>query len=1208
MSLMTNVEPKRRRLVPGAPLTVGVLAGWQFYRTTTPFNYLSLIFRGIRTAARDHGVNLLLACGMGTSADPAIPPRPAWPVPSPVVDFVPVGHWNTDGLIVATPLLAHARSEYIQGIMAAGHPVVFVASGEQGPTIAADNAGGIFQALQHLIAHGHRQIAFLAGDPGDLLGDAGDRLRAYRLAVQQFGLADDSRLVAYGLHSFEGGLAAVKQILASGAPFSAIVASNDESALGAMQGLREARREIPQQVAIIGFDDRPEAAAQTPTLTSIHVPLFTVGYRSLELVLQRIDHPGEAPAPYLRIPTRLVVRESCGCQESEIAELAAAPTGSSARAIEALPAAGWEGWLARVQAAMAEAVLAETQRLSADEVHAGCHELLEAFTASLRQGHSLPFQQAIEDLVMQARAAGDDAHLWQSPLTVLRTAYVESDPGSPVLIQTMLDRARVAISEAVRRQYRAYALTQRSTADRLGLLTAQLLQALDEAQILEALAQHLPALGLRRAAVGFFEAAGEDAVAWTLLQLIPGPPPRRISTRQFPGEGIFSDSEPLSLALLPLVSQRGRAGFMAFDSAQLDIYGAIVQQVSAAVNSVQLYREATEGRRLAEEADRLKSRFLSMVSHELRNPLNLIIGLSQITLQEKVAGRTPLPLPYRQDLERIHTSAQHLSWLIRDVLDLASSEAGRLRLANELLDLSETLQPVAETGRHLAQDKNLAWQEVLPEPGPWIWGDRVRLRQVGLNLVSNAVKFTVKGGICLRVEELAGSVRVSVSDTGIGLPPEEQALVFDEFGRSERASAGGYSGLGLGLAICKRLVELHGGQIGVQSSGEEGEGSTFYFTLPTVDPARLAVDDEALARLTGRTVLLLTRHTADAERVRAYLDRRGVAVEVICLDLMPDWAAYLAQHPPQAVAIDIGLAPAQGWDVLNVLKGNPATQHIPVLFYTLTQGRGSVMEIECLTKPVGITQMAEALAQQGFAAEESSPEKTILIVDDDPAPLEMHARLAQTQMPACQVLKARNGREALAHLERQPPDLVLLDLMMPELDGFGVLEAMRAGDHTRDIPVIVVTGQALTEKDMARLSRGVATVLDKGMFSVDETLAHIEAALTRKRKLGSEAQRLVRQAMAFLHEHYSEPLSRQDLAQHVGMSDDYLTHCFRQELGMTPVAYLNRYRVAQARPLLKETDQSITEIALAVGFSNSGYFSRVFRRETGLSPEAFRRA
>jgi len=186
-------------------------------------------------------------------------------------------------------------------------------------------------------------------------------------------------------------------------------------------------------------------------------------------------------------------------------------------------------------------------------------------------------------------------------------------------------------------------------------------------------------------------------------------------------------------------------------------------------------------------------------------------------------------------------------------------------------------------------------------------------------------------------------------------------------------------------------------------------------------------------------------------------------------------------------------------------------------------------------------------------------------------------------------------------------DLVLLDLMMPEMDGFGVLQAMRERESTRDIPVIVVTGRVLTESEMARLNTGVATVLGKGLFGLDETLAHLETALERRRRLSGEAQRLVRKAMAYVQQNYQEPLTRQDLARHVGMSDDYLTYCFRQELGMTPIAYLNRYRVMQAKGLLKETDRTITQIALDVGFSDSGYFSRVFRREAGMSPDAFRR-
>ncbi|MCB0135828.1 MAG: DNA-binding response regulator, partial [Caldilineaceae bacterium] len=182
------------------------------------------------------------------------------------------------------------------------------------------------------------------------------------------------------------------------------------------------------------------------------------------------------------------------------------------------------------------------------------------------------------------------------------------------------------------------------------------------------------------------------------------------------------------------------------------------------------------------------------------------------------------------------------------------------------------------------------------------------------------------------------------------------------------------------------------------------------------------------------------------------------------------------------------------------------------------------------------------------------------------------------------------------------------DLMMPEMDGFGVLAAMHGEPATRDIPVVVVTGRTLTAAEMERLNRGVVSVLGKGLYSLEETLAHLDAALERQRKLSSDAQRLVRLAMAYLHEHYAEPLTRADIARHVGLDEDYLTYCFRQELGVTPIAYLNRYRVNQAKSLLTQTDKSVTFIAQEVGFTDSRYFSRIFRREVGVSPDAFRRA
>jgi len=177
--------------------------------------------------------------------------------------------------------------------------------------------------------------------------------------------------------------------------------------------------------------------------------------------------------------------------------------------------------------------------------------------------------------------------------------------------------------------------------------------------------------------------------------------------------------------------------------------------------------------------------------------------------------------------------------------------------------------------------------------------------------------------------------------------------------------------------------------------------------------------------------------------------------------------------------------------------------------------------------------------------------------------------------------------------------------MMPELDGFGVLKAMRTDESIRNIPVVVLTGQVLTEEDMARLNQGVAAVLQKGIFSAQETMAHVESALARAPRLGSEMQWIVRKAMAYIHKHYAEPFSRQDMARQLGLSERYLTRCFHKELNITPVEYLNRYRLKEAKAMLG-TGANVTETAMAVGFSSVSYFTRLFEKELGVSPGLYR--
>src|SRR5512138_1567962 len=252
--------------------TIGVLAGNQVYYGTILGNFIGPLLHGISSAAESRQCNLLLACGMEASSYTTA--HPAWPLPAPEVDYVPVGPWNTDGLIVVTPLFSEARSSYVQGLIAAGHPVVFAATGEVGPTVSIDNIGTVRQAVLHLMTHGHRQIAFIAGYPDDPIGDSGIRLKAFQGIVQEYELPSDPRLIAYGNHGINGGQEAMRQILASGVPFTAVVASNDESAIGAMSTLKAAGLRIPEDVAVIGNDDTVEAITQVPPLTTFHSSSF----------------------------------------------------------------------------------------------------------------------------------------------------------------------------------------------------------------------------------------------------------------------------------------------------------------------------------------------------------------------------------------------------------------------------------------------------------------------------------------------------------------------------------------------------------------------------------------------------------------------------------------------------------------------------------------------------------------------------------------------------------------------------------------------------------------------------------------------------------------------------------------------------------------------------------------------------------------------
>lgn len=1174
--------------------TIGVLAGWQFYRTATNLSYLAPIYRGISKAARDLGCNLLLGCGMGPSASPTDPLKPAWPVPQPEQDYVPIDRWNTKGLIIAVPLHSQTRSEYVQELIKAGHPIIFIGSGESGPAIVTDNSGGIFEAMHHLFQHGHRNIAFIAGSQDDMLGDTGERLRAYHQFCEDKGLNRDSRLVAYGQHIYSGGFLAMQKILESGVEFSAVMASNDESALGAMSALKEAGLRIPYDVAVVGFDNRLEGAVHEPGLSSIHVPLFDIGYRAVELLLQYIKEK-TPPAEIIKVETRLINRESCGCDRST------SKTRISENDI-------LEDRPARLAETIARMVMNQAQSLTEEECRLFGKRLVESFVSGKREGNWSAFQDALYEALKRTEERDDDAHLWQEAVSILEDGLGADDAPLSSPAESILDDARQAISAKMQQQHRRYVIQERWRSSRLSLLTAELLTALDETQIFEILGNHLPEMNIHTAVLVIFEPDEDAPLTWSTVRDVLSHDKKsiRFRSREFPPPGLLDDRLPFTLTLIPVGDQSGQLGFMVFDTEHLDLYGSIVQQLGSAFNTARLYRQATEGRRRAEEANRMKSRFLSTISHELRTPLNLIVGLSGVVLQEGEDGISPIPESTQEDIKRIHAYAQHLGGLIGDVIDLATLDAGQFRLNKELVDLGEALQIVAESGRQLATDKGLSWRAEIPETGPWFMGDRTRLRQVVLNLVNNAIKFTSRGEVNLSLKSDDRLVTISVSDTGLGIPPEEQEAVFDAFRRSERSIALGYPGLGLGLAICKTLVELQDGTLTLSSTGIEGEGATFRVTLPVVLPPMegFTQDEEILPR--EKKVLVLSTQPGTSRHLIRLLNQRGVKVQEALMGKPSSWESKPDDATPDLIILDVTVQSDLSWTTLKAIKDNQITRGIPIMLYSSSGSGESLMSLDYLTKPVEMDELTRVLDQHWVSVASAGPARTILVVDDEPNTLELHARIVRSQSSANRVLSAGNGLEALQVLQKEKVDLVLLDLQMPGMDGFGVLEAMRDNESTRGIPVIVVTGKTLSEDDMKRLNQGVAVVLKKGLFSTNETAAHIESALTQKRNLSEDTQRLVRKAMAYIHTHYSEPISRQTIARHINISEDYLTFCFRQEMGTTPIKYLQRYRVNQSKILLKNSPKTITEIAMDVGFSDSGYFSRIFHRETGMSPDQFR--
>ena len=499
------------------------------------------------------------------------------------------------------------------------------------------------------------------------------------------------------------------------------------------------------------------------------------------------------------------------------------------------------------------------------------------------------------------------------------------------------------------------------------------------------------------------------------------------------------------------------------------------------------------------EADRLKSEFLANMSHELRTPLNSVIALSGILIARMDGDLTE---EQEKQVKIIKKSGKNLLELINDILDLSKIESGKMEVNAEEFYVEDVVCDARSTVTPLASEKEININFIKDEEIPVIRSDRNKIKQVLLNLLSNAVKFTPKGGsITISATDRDGRVELSVTDTGIGIAKGNLDKIFDEFRQVDGSSTREYGGTGLGLAITRRLVKLLGGEIRVES--EIGKGSTFIINIPvTLDGVEALTEAFTQIDPDKKTILAVDDDPSVIYVLKKYLEGEGY--QVVPAHNGAEAIRLAKEVKPFAITLDIMIPGKDGWEVINELKGDPATEHIPIVVISILDNKSlgfSLGVTEYLTKPVERDTILNALGRlisPRCIGMDCTP--NVLLVDDDP--IHIMAMKAVLTGNGYKVMVAPGGKEGIETLKDATPCAIILDIMMPEVDGFMVLEELKKRKETRDIPVIILTAKDITDDDKKRLNGRIQDIIGKGNFAHEEVLRDLKNILERRKSSG----------------------------------------------------------------------------------------------------------
>ena len=1048
--------------------------------------YQVRLFDGVKRAARDRGARVIGF--QGSYLRNAGDVRPVFDG-SFLYDLVSTG--CVDGLLVTANILASGVG--IAPVRAlcetSGLPVVSIGELPGFPRLEVDTYAGLHGVLEHLIrVHGRRRFAFIRGTPEN--PDTIERERIFRSTLERLGVDVVEDWILPGNFLESSGQLAIRELFEQRRvpprAIDCVVAANDQMAVGAARALAERGISVPRDVSLVGFDDDDHASGNSPPLTTVAQPIEQLGRRSVELLLDRIR--GRAVPERTLLDTLPVWRRSCGCSGEEPSAPEVASTVPLPQRL-ALECTRMLEWLER-----RDALLFGSNAVG---------QLLAFITEDPAVD-----RDSLESALIETSDNGFDTGRFREALDpVARAVASEPNPALRASAERRLLEAQMLVSELSSRTRLLNQLHTTQDANALRVLGSAIACAKNLKVLAQVLQAGIGGLGIRYACVCLFASSGEGRLARVIAHYDPLLPssdgslqsPERlwravpptvppgstpaIESQIFPARELvpseaLAKTSGFDLLVYPLVFAEDALGYVVFDAPVLAQTAWLLEglsgHLSSAVYTLARADELRHARELAETASAAKSEFVAMISHEVRTPLTAVIGHVDLCLQ------TELDREQRGHLVRARNSSRALLSIVNDILDFSKIEARKLALESVRFDLEDVLEQVVGTHAAAAARKGLELVVDVDDAVPrFLTGDPLRLTQVLLNLVGNAIKFSPSGHVLIEVRRLERpgksgvTLEFDVADTGIGMTADQQRLVFEPFTQADSSMTRRYGGAGLGLTISRRLVELLGGELAVES--EPRRGSRFHFDC-LFGSEELKSDSPAEGA--GVRVLVVEDHELQARALSRLLTNRGYDVTVapsraVALQLLAEQRGALGFR---LALIDHDLPEGDGFDLARTIGREPAFAGITTILMTPSSAElvasGKLVDDgiwTALPKPFHRASVLHALSAALATTTSSLPParelkgprsqpllgRTILVVQDSAVTRDL-AR-AVLELGGASVQLAVDGAEAVDRATRQRFDLVLMDIHLPVLDGCRATRAIRADARSSRTPILAMS-------------------------------------------------------------------------------------------------------------------------------------------------------